>query len=79
MVEQTSYGQGKGTVCMSICQSVCLYVSLPVCLSVSLFVFLSVCLSALISAISHQQVNMQWTGFICMLMWTVRWRMRPVS
>ena len=37
MVEQTSYGQGKGTVCMSICQSVCMYVSLPVCLYVSLY------------------------------------------
>ena len=42
MVEQTSSGQGKGTVCMSICQYVCLYVSLPFCLSVSLYVFLSV-------------------------------------
>ena len=59
MVKQTSSGQGKGTVCMSICQSVCLYVSLPVCLSVSLYVLLSVSLSALISTISHQQANMQ--------------------
>ena len=62
MVEQTSFGLGKGTVCLSVCPSVCLYVSLPVCLSISLYIFLSVCLLALISGISHQQANTQCDG-----------------